>query len=47
MSSSSLRVVEYLSSVGMTIVYPSARPRGRIVTLVTGSVYRSAAATRA
>ena len=46
-SSISLRVVEYLSSSGSTIVYPRARPRGRIVILCTGSVLLSAAATRA
>ena len=46
-SSISLRVVEYLSSSGSTIVYPRARPRGRIVILCTGSVLFSAAATRA
>ena len=44
-SKSSLRVTRNLSSVGNVSVYPSARPRGMIEILCTGSVFGSVCAT--
>ena len=46
-STSSLRVTRNLSSVGSVSVYPSARPRGMIEILCTGSALGSACATSA